>query len=131
MAYRDVLIAGLTTALSNYSNFAVSSELPFQSGNIPLHRKNMKRVYLDEQQDAVTEFIPTLDNRTIYQTESTVTLYLTVDAKNEPQNLANVLTACQAAKGLIPGVVRAESALTTEIIEDQIIYSIEYNFLTI
>lgn len=131
MSYRDTLLARITTNLAAYTAFKVSSELPFVAGNIPLHMKNMKTVYVDEQQVEVTEFIPTLDNRTINQTLTTITAYVTVDAKNKPTNTDAVVTAIAAAKSAIAPVVNEETTTSTEIQEDMIVYSIEYRFLTI
>ena len=131
MSYRDTLLARITTNLAAYTAFKVSSELPFVAGNIPLHMKNMKTVYVDEQQVEVTEFIPTLDNRTIYQTLTTITAYVTVDAKNKPTNTDAVITALAAARNAVVPVTNVSNTVSTEIQEDMIVYSIEYRFLTI
>lgn len=131
MSYRDTLLARITSNLATYTAFKVSSELPFVAGNIPLHMKNMKTVYVDEQQVEVTEFIPTLDNKTINQTLTTITAYVTVDAKNKPTNTDAVVAAIAAAKSSIAPVVNEETTTSTEIQEDMIVYSVEYRFLTI
>jgi hypothetical protein len=131
MSYRDTLLAKITTNLAAYSAFKVSSELPFVAGNTPLYVKNMRTVYVDEQQDEVTEFIPTLDNRTIFQTVTTIRVYLAVDAKNKPSQTDNVIASMESAKNIIAPVVNVETTQTTEIQDDIIIYSIEYRFLTI
>ncbi len=131
MSYRDTLLAKITTNLAAYSAFKVSSELPFVAGNTPLYVKNMRTVYVDEQQDEVTEFIPTLDNRNIFQTVTTIRVYLAVDAKNKPSQTDNVIASMESAKSVIAPVVNVETTQTTEIQDDIIIYSIEYRFLTI
>lgn len=131
MAYRDTLLTRIATVLNSYSQFGHSSELPFVAGNTPLYIKNMKTVYLDEEQVEVSEFIPTLDNRTIFQSVTIIRAYVTVDAKNKPSQTDNMLAAIEAAKSIITPVVNVETAQTTEIQDDIIIYSIEYRFLTI
>lgn len=131
MAYRDSLLNRIATVLNSYSQFNHSSELPFVAGGTPLHIKNMKVVYLDEEQVEVTEFIPTLDNRTIFQSETIIRAYVAVDAKNKPSQTDNMLSAIEAAKSVIAPVVSVETAQSTEIQDDIIIYSIEYRFLTI
>lgn len=131
MAYRNTLLTRLTTVLSSYNQFSLSSELPFVAGNTPLYVKNMKTVYVDEEQVEVSEFIPTLDNRTIFQSISIIRAYVTVDAKNKPSQTDNMLAAIEAAKSIITPVVNVETVLSTEIQDDIIIYSLEYRFLTI
>lgn len=131
MAYRDTLLTALTTVLNSYSQFSLSTELPFVAGNIPLHVKNMKTVYLDEQQVEVTDLIMTLDKRDIQQTVTTIRAYLAVDAKNKPSQTDSVLAAIEAAKSSIAPVVNVDTTQSTEIQDDIIIYSIEYRFLTI
>lgn len=131
MSYRDTLLARLVTNLAPYTQFKVSSELPFVAGNIPLHVKNMRTVYVDEQQVETTDLFKTLDKRDIVQTVTTITAYVTVDAKNKPTNTDAVLTAMRNAETAIAPVVDAETTTSTEIQEDMIIYSVEYRFLTI
>lgn len=131
MAYRDSLLTRIATVLNSYSQFSSSSELPFVAGGTPLHIKNMKVVYLDEEQVETTEFIPTLDNRTIFQSVTTIRAYVAVDAKNKPSQTDNMLSAIEAAKSVITPVVNVETAQSTEIQDDIIVYSIEYRFLTI
>nr|DAU83281.1 MAG TPA: hypothetical protein [Caudoviricetes sp.] len=131
MAYRDTLLARLTTVLNSYSQFSMSSELPFVSGGTPLHIKNMKTVYLDEAQDAISPYIVTLDKRDIDQTETVIRAYVAVDAKNKPSQTDSMLSAIQAARSVIAPVVGADAGLTSEIQDDIIVYSVEYRFLTI
>lgn len=131
MSYRDTLLARITTNLAAYTAFRVSSELPFVAGNVPLHIKNMKTVYVDEEQVEVTDLFKTLDKRDIAQTLTTITAYVAVDAKNKPTNTDAVLTAMRNAETAIAPVVDVETTTSTEIQEDIIIYSVEYRFLTI
>lgn len=131
MSYRDTLLTRIATVLNSYSQFGHSSELPFVAGNTPLHVKNMKTVYVDEQQVEVTDLIMTLDKRDIQQTVTTIRAYVAVDAKNKPSQTDSVLSAVEAAKSAIAPVVNADTTQSTEIQDDIIIYSIEYRFLTI
>jgi hypothetical protein len=131
MAYRDTLLARLQTVIASYNQFSVSSELPFVAGGTPLHIKNMKTLYLDEQQDEISGFIITLDKRDIDQTVTTIRAYVAVDAKNKPSQTDSMLSAIQAARSVIAPVVGADATLTTEIQDDIIVYSVEYRFLTI
>jgi hypothetical protein len=131
MAYRDTLLARITTVLASYSQFSASSELPFVAGGTPLFLKNMKTVYVDEEQVEVSDFILTLDKRDIDQTETIIRAYVAVDAKNKPSQTDSMLSALQGAKSVITPVVGSDTAVTTEIQDDTITYSVEYRFLTI
>lgn len=131
MAYRDSLLTRIATVLNSYSQFGHSSELPFVAGGTPLYVKNMKVVYLDEEQVEITDLIMTLDKRDIQQTTTIIRAYVAVDAKNKPSQTDSMLAAIEAAKSVIAPVVNADTIQSTEIQDDIIIYSIEYRFLTI
>lgn len=131
MAYRDTLLNRIATVLNSYSQFSSSSELPFVAGNTPLYVKNMKTVYLDEEQVEITDLIMTLDKRDITRTETIIRAYVAVDAKNKPSQTDSMLAAIEAAKSIIAPVVNVDTIQSTEIQDDIIIYSIEYRFITI
>ena len=82
MAFRDTLKANLDVALAS-TNVSVSAELPYSSAGEPLYQKNMKHVYIDEDNISKTVLFPTLDNSDVTETTTTVTAYLAVDAKND------------------------------------------------
>ena len=131
LTYRDTLLTRIATVMNSYPQFGHSSELPFVAGNIPLHVKNMKTVYVDEAQTEASEYIRTLDKRDVDYADTTIRAYVAVDAKNKPSQTNSMLSAIQAAKDAIAPVVAADTVLTTEIQDDIIIYSIEYIFRTI
>jgi len=81
MSKRSDLITQITTNLAAHTDFSVSEELPFDSGGIPLYEKNLKTVYVDEQEIAVEELYSTLDQGVVNQTTTTINAYLSVDAK--------------------------------------------------
>lgn len=133
MAIRDDLLTGLTTNLAS-SNVSVSTELPFVSGDIPLYQKNMKKVYLDEQQEDITEVYNTLDRGDVTQTEVTIDAYLCVDAKNSLGDIDSIINTIQSERTntSIPNnnFIR-ECNLTTDFIDDKIVYAFEYRFIAI
>ena len=104
MAIRDNLKSNLDVSLSG-SNVAVSSELPYTTGGEALYNKNMKKLYLDEDNISKTELINCLDNNDVVETETTVTGFLSVDAKN----LFQVYSAPEniETKGSKPDVIHA------------------------
>ena len=131
MAIREDLITEITAKLSGHSSYNISSELPYDSNETPLYQKNLRTVYVDEQQDDVTEFIPTLDSQDILQTLTTVNVYLTTDAKNQTSDINTVISNIMLAADGISGKVQNDRLVTTEITADTITYTFEYNFITI
>ena len=130
MAIRDTLITGLTANLAT-SNVSVSSELPFNSGGEPLYIKNKKHVYVDEDNFDVTELYSTLDGNDIAQTETTVTAFLTVDAKNQPADIDTIVNTVIAERLGVSEPYIKECEVDTEITLDYITYNFDFRFVTV
>lgn len=130
MAVRDTLKANLDVALAS-TNVSVSAELPFSSAGEPLYIKNMKYVYLDEDNISKEELFNTLDNNDIAQTTTTVTGYLAVDAKNPPGDIDTVTAAILNSRQSVSGQSTRECAMSTSIEADVLIYTFDFNFITI
>ena len=127
MSKRSDLLTQLTSSLSG-SNVTVSSELPWITGSEPLYVQNMKVLYLDEEQISQDILFTTLDSHEVVSNVSTINGYLQVDAKNQPGDIANVVSNVLSAKSVISGVVSKQSDYETEITSDKITYSFEYRF---
>jgi len=131
MSIRDELLTQLNTNLAAHTAFTVSSELPFNSAGDALYLKNMKTVYLDEDQLDITQHVPVLNANKIMQTETTVNGYLVTDAKNQPSDIDTVIANVLVARTAISNVIDVNSNVETEIDDDRITYTFEYNFLKI
>jgi len=131
MSKRSDLITQITTNLAAHTDFSVSEELPFDSGGIPLYEKNLKTVYVDEQEIAVEELYSTLDQGVVNQTTTTINAYLSVDAKNQLNDINTVVANLLIARNVITGTISSESDYETEITDDVITYTLEYNFITV
>ena len=127
MSKRSDLLTQLTSSLSG-SNVSVSSELPWITGSEPLYVQNMKVLYLDEEQISQDTLFTTLDSQEVVSNVSTINGYLQVDAKNQPGDIANVVSNVLSAKSVISGVVSKQSDYETEITSDKITYTFEYRF---
>jgi hypothetical protein len=127
---RSELLAQITTNVAG-SHISVSQELPWNSGGQVLYLKNKKHFYLDEEQEITEEFIKTLDKQNVEQQTITLNGYLTVDAKNQPGDIANVVANIVAANSIISTTIDNRVDVTTEIENDDITYTFEYNFITI
>lgn len=131
MSKRSDLITQITTNLAAHTDFSVSEELPFDSGGIPLYEKNLKTVYVDEQEIAVEELYSTLDQGVVNQTTTTINAYLSVDAKNQLTDIDTVVANLLIARNVVTGTVDSTSDYETDIAEDVITYTFEYNFITV
>lgn len=131
MAIRDDLITQITTNLSGHSDISISQELPFDSGGTPLYDKNPNVVYVDEQVLDVEQLYRTLDQGNVNQTTTTVNAYLSTDAKNQFTDINTVVSNLLIARNVITNVTDSNSDYETEITDDKITYTFEYNFTTI
>lgn len=130
MAIRDTLLANLTTSLTG-TNVSISSELPFSAGGINLYDKNMKKLYLDQDQNQRTQLFTTIDNNDVFQQEILVNGYLTVDAKNQPGDISNVITRVVNSRFSVANCYVRECEVTNTYAEDRITYNFEFRFLTL
>ena len=124
---RSSLITQLTTNLTA-SNVSVSSELPFISGGDVLYSKNMKTLYVDEEQISQDTFIETLDRSNFLTNVSTLNAYLQVDAKTQLSDINSIVSNVLNAKSVITNTIRSESDYTTEMALDRITYTFEFRF---
>jgi len=127
MAIADDIRSKITTNIASNTAFKVSSELPFDSNGIPLYEKNMKTVYVDDDIESKIQLYRTLDQGEVYQTDTIVNAYLVVDAKNQPSDIETVIASILSARDAITGTQINESSVESEIEDDYITYTFEYN----
>ena len=126
---REALITNITNKIAAYSNFAVSSELPWESGGEALYLKNFKKVYVDELQTTKEPLFQFVSGADLDYDQTTITAYVTVDAKNDPANLDAVIDAIISAKDVTQsGVYTRNCDHTTEITDDYVVHSFEFTF---
>ena len=124
---RTELLTAITTEVSALTQFAVSTELPWEQNGIPLFRKNMKKIYVDRSRLEETTLIPTLNGDEVFQNDLITEVYLAVDAKNPPSQLDSAITAILSCKSKT-GVVNFgnESDYTVDKQEDVLTYTFEF-----
>lgn len=127
---RSTLLTQITTNLSG-SNVTVSQELPWLQDGVELYKKNKKHFYLSEESEDREEFIKTLDKSDVEEKTTTLNGYLVVDAKNQPGDISNVVANIMSANSSVTGTISNEASYETSIEGDDIIYTFEYNFITI
>ena len=129
MTIRSDLVTAITANVTAYANYGISAELPFDSSGTPLYIKNMKRIYVDKEQQTFETNIQTLDRTCELDSRTTtVDVYLTTDAKTIPSDIDAVIAAIVAAKRSIGSTLEVTSEVTTEISDDYITYTIEFGF---
>lgn len=99
MSYRQAIIDGIS-ALS-LGTFAVSSELPWDAAGTPLYQKNYKVFYVDEPDSEETAVFNTLCGGSmpnLSDKTTTISVFVTVDAKNRPANYDSLVNSVQAVK---------------------------------
>ena len=131
MAIRDDLITQITTNIAAHSNVSISQELPFDQSGVPLYNKNLTTIYVSEQDITVEQLYRTLDQSNVNQTSTTVNAYLSVDAKNEYSDIDTVVANLLIARNTVANTIDSSSDYETEITDDVITYTFEYNFITV
>lgn len=130
MTIRSTLLANVTTSLSG-SNVSVSSELPWESGGVPLYEKNMKKFYLSQESASISQLFATIDRNDVFQKETFLTAYITVDAKNQPADIDSVVSSVLNSRKSIADQSVNECTVDIDTEEDRITYTFEYRFVTI
>jgi len=124
---RTQLLAAITTATSTLTQFAVASELPWEQNGTPLYRKNMKKIYVDEERQEQSTLFSVLNGDDVYQNDLITEVFLAVDAKNPPSQLDNAIAKILSAKSNT-GIINfgVESDYTVDKQEDVMIYTFEF-----
>lgn len=125
----------MRTQLLNYiealklKTYKVSKELPFSNSGVVMHLKNPKTIYVDEDQVATEVIIPILSGVDIDGETTTVRVYLSTDAKQQPSDYSTLVTALKNAKILLGTTYfRKECDVTTEYENDLQVTTVEYRF---
>ena len=129
---RSQLISAITSATSTLTQFAVSSELPWEQNGMPLYRKNMKKLYVSPDTLTQSALIPTLDHSNILQNDTVNQVFVSVDAKNTPSQLPQLITIVLSARdrtGIVNFVTEADYA--EERTEDVLTYTFEFRLSSI
>lgn len=130
MSTRATLLSQITTNIAT-SNISVSQELPWLQDGTELYKKNKKHFYLSEESELQDEFIKTLDKNDVRENTITLNGYLVVDAKNQPSDTSNVVANILSANSSITNTIDNRVGYETTFEGDDIIYTFEYNFITI
>tara|TARA_R110001606_G_scaffold8060_2_gene35403 strand:- start:4421 stop:4819 length:399 start_codon:yes stop_codon:yes gene_type:complete len=127
----DTIRNQIVTNLSSYQQFRVATELPFTASGETLFVKNKKTVYVDELQEEIVQLYRTLDQQEVMQKDQQVLAYMSTDAKNQPSDLDDVITAIKSARSAVSGSMEQETTVTSDIVDDVITYTFEFNIINL
>lgn len=130
---RDQLRTQIVTNISAYTNFSVSTELPWEQNDSPLYLQNMKVVYVGAENVQTSELVEVANAVDVFQTETLVSVYVAVDAKNEPVNTQSVLSGIRSAMTLtsVDGIISRNVDMNSVIDEDVTTYTFDFTFITL
>lgn len=117
----------------NLTSIAVSNDLPYEDGGVPLHLKNVRTLYVDRPQTVSDPFIQTLNSITISNETTTISVFLALDAKQVIANYDSIVSSIKAGKDIttIQGINRRECDVVTEYVNDILVTTFEFRFIRI
>jgi len=126
---RTELLTAITSALTTVTQFQVSTELPFSQNALPLYRKNMKRVYVDNANVEQTVIYAVLSGSDVFSDLTTINVYVAMDAKNPPSQRDLLIEKILQARDTTNVVAYdREADYEVEIDEDVQIITFEFRF---
>jgi len=113
-----------------FTNFSTSSELPWTSSGQPLYLKNLKKLYVDRPQTVQEPLIDTLDGNGITNEVTTVTVYVSTDAKTLPTDYDTMLSTVKGARleDLTTGWRQRVTTVATSFEGDILVTEFTFNF---
>lgn len=113
------------------TGFSVTENLPWTKDGNPLYLSNLKVLYTDLDQVLQEPLFDTLDGGSGSIETTTVSVYVTTDAKTLPSNYDTLVSTVRAAKltasaGL--GYTQRTTDVTTEYVADNLVTRFDFNF---
>ena len=127
---RDTLLTFLTTAITG-TDFSVTQELPYNGDGAPLFLKNLKKVYVDQDQTSQDPLLDVLDASGQVVAETvTNTVTVVVDAKVLPSGYATLVSQIKSSRldPAITGFQQKSTDVSTEYNTDRLVTEFVFNF---
>lgn len=130
-AMRQAIIDAISAV--SLGTFSVSSELPWDAAGQPLYLKNPKVIYVDQPDSTESTLFNTLNAATggsLASRETVITVYVLVDAKQQPANYNSLVAAIEGVKATtaITGVRSREVDVTTTFEADTLLTEFVFRF---
>lgn len=115
----------------NLLSYKETSELPFTNSDTPLYIKNPKRIYVDEPQTSIEEFIRILSGNSIDNEITTIRVYFSNDAKNIPKDYSQTVSQIRMFKNEYSrsDYYQSEVSVETSYENDLSVTQIEFRFV--
>lgn len=113
-----------------FATYAVSEELPFNNSGVQMYLKNAKRIYVDEDQYSVEEFMPVMNGYNVDAHVTTVRVFFSNDSKQLPKDYTQTVGYVRALKDLpeFREYFRRSVDILTEHDQDLMVTSFEFRF---
>jgi len=113
-----------------FTNFGVSTELPWDASGQPLYLKNMKKMYVDRPQTVQEPLIDTLDGCSIVNETTSVTVYVSTDAKNLPTDYDTMVSSVKTTRlqDVTSGWRQRTTEVSTSFEDDVLVTEFTFNF---
>jgi hypothetical protein len=112
------------------NGYTLTRELPWDASGNPLYLKNFKYIYVDSDQIAQEPLIDVLNGPGIVNEITTVTAYVTTDAKNQPSNYNTMVSTFMNARldTDIAGVTQRATQVSTQFTGDAQVTQFDFSF---
>lgn len=112
------------------TGFTVSDMLPFNTSGQPLYLNNFKTVYVDQPQTSQEPLIDVLNGAGVVNETTTISVYVTTDAKQLPANYATLVSAIKGTRldSAITGATQRTTTVSTEYSADALVTRFDINF---
>jgi len=110
--------------------FTVTDQLPWTKDGEALYLKNLKVLYVDQPQTIQEPLFDTLDGGFGGNENTTVSIYVTTDAKILPSNYEAMINTVKSGviETGISGETQKVTNVTTEYTADELVTRFDYNF---
>lgn len=112
------------------TGFTVTSELPWDSSGAALYLKNFKKIYVGRDQVVQEPLIDTLNSAGVINEITSVTVYVTTDAKNIPSTLDTLVSTIKNARldTSLTGATQRATQVSTDYVGDALVTEFEISF---
>jgi hypothetical protein len=116
--------------INKVNGYTLTEELPWDNQGNPLYLKNYKYIYVDSDQIAQEPLIDVLNGPGIVNEITTVTAYITTDAKTQPSNYNTMVSTFMNARldTDIAGVTQRATQVSTQFTGDAQVTQFDFSF---
>jgi hypothetical protein len=114
----------------NLGVITASQELPWDSDGIPLYEKNLKKVYVDQDEITIEPLVITLNADNLHTETTSVRAYIACDAKQTPPNFNEAVLVMRNAMFAVTdtGIRQRNCAITRSYTADVLVTEFEFTF---